>query len=36
MSDDHKAISYQLIILLKQDCRIQVGALGQFDFKAGY
>lgn len=36
MPDDHKAVSYQLIILLKQDCRIQVGALGQFDFKAGY
>ncbi len=30
------ATSYQLVILLRQDCQIQVGALGRFDFEAGY
>ncbi len=28
--------SYQLLIHLKQGCRIEVGALGQFSFEAGY
>lgn len=34
--DTKKATSYQLIILLKQRHQIQVGALGRFDFEAGY
>ena len=36
MSDTNKSTSYQIIILLKQCCQIQVGALGRFDFEAGY
>ena len=27
---------YQLLIRLRQACRIQVGKLGRFDFEAGY
>lgn len=36
MPSENKATSYQLIILLRQHCQIQVGALGQFGFEAGY
>ena len=36
MPNENNANSYQLIIRLKQRCQIQVGALGRFDFEAGY
>jgi len=36
ISDINKSTSYQLIILLRQHCQVQVGALGRFDFEAGY
>jgi len=36
MPDKNKVTSYQIIILLKQDRQIQIGALGRFDFEAGY
>ncbi len=34
--DKNIATSDQIIIQFKQHCQIQVGALGRFDFKAGY
>jgi len=36
MPGENQATNYQLIILLRQHCQIQVGALGLFNFEAGY
>ncbi|ADL11853.1 GIY-YIG nuclease family protein [Acetohalobium arabaticum] len=36
MSSELESGIYNLIISLKEDCKIKVGSLGEFEFKSGY